>query len=501
GGADHRVRGHQQAVWRGACPARCLLRRRARRGARPGRRERLRQVDADPHLRRGVPAGRGHAPLRRAAGVLRHPAPGAGRRDQHRPPGDPRLPRPDGGAERVPRARSAPPRAVGRLAGAQPPGRSALRPARGRPPADGVRRRPVGRPAADGGDRPRAVGGRQAADPGRADLRPEPAGGRAAVRDRPGLEGARRDDRLRLPPAGRGVRRRRPHLGPARRPVRWDRASGRGDARGRCQDDGRPGRGVAVPQVGAGGGGRRDAAQRPRVLGARALRRCLVRPPPRRDSWAGRPPGVGHERGAAGARRVAAAPDRRDPPRGGADPARLGRRRHRPSDRLRPRRPPGGGPLRADVGARERHPPAAAEAGDRARLGADAGAGRDRPRHGRALPDPGAVGRRPGLQPLRRQPAEGGHRPVALDRATGDPPRRPDARHRRGGQGGGPRDPRQADRAGVRRAARLVGAAGGAGDERPAAGDGRRPGRGGAAGRRRRRDGDGAGDGGRRGGV
>ena len=100
-----------------------------------------------------------------------------------------------------------------------------------------------------------------------------------------------------------------------------------------------------------------------------------------------------------------------------ADPARLGRRGDPPAHRLRSRRSPGRRTLRLDVGARERRaaPPLAAGRGPG--LGAEPVARRGGARDGAALPDPGGVARRAGQQSLRRQPAEGRHRPLSVGRS------------------------------------------------------------------------------------
>ena len=80
-----------------------------------------------------------------------------------------------------------------------------------------------------------------------------------------------------------------------------------------------------------------------------------------------------------------------------------------------------------------------------------------------------------GEQPLRRQPAEGGHRQVAGHQAPHPHPRRAHPRHRRGGQGRGAPHRGGAGQGGGGHPPHLLGAARGAGPLRPRGGDARGP--------------------------
>ena len=79
-------------------------------GARPGRRERRRQVDADEDPRRRAPARRGHHRARRRAGLVQPPGPGPAGRPLHGLPGVQPAAGALGRRERLPRPRAAPPR-------------------------------------------------------------------------------------------------------------------------------------------------------------------------------------------------------------------------------------------------------------------------------------------------------------------------------------------------------------------------------------------------------
>ena len=126
------------------------LRVRARRGARAGRRERRRQVDADQGAHRRLPARRRRGAVPRRAGALRPAARRPARRHLHDLPGGQPRPADERGAQPLPRPRAAHPVRADRRRADEPRGRrdrSRLRHRRRRHPAAALARP---RRAADG---------------------------------------------------------------------------------------------------------------------------------------------------------------------------------------------------------------------------------------------------------------------------------------------------------------------------------------------------------------
>ena len=153
---------------------------RAGRGARPGRRERRRQVDPDQGHHRRPPAGRAARSRTAANRCLRRPLRRPGRRDQHDLPGGQPGPADERRPEPVPR-----PRAGQRASGSSTSARCTARPRASLAPLRHRRRRPAParrprpRRAADGRHRPGGLRRSPGRHHGRADLVARAARGRA----------------------------------------------------------------------------------------------------------------------------------------------------------------------------------------------------------------------------------------------------------------------------------------------------------------------------------
>ena len=231
------ARDHQALRWRRRADGR-VVRGAAGRGARPARRERRGQVDADERRLGRPDPGRRHDRVRRPARRGAHAGAGPGPRDRHRPPAPGALPRHDGGREP---ARHARPRAPAAARPGHPcrNAHAARRRALRRPPRGPclVAQRGPATPARAGEG---LRGGPAAAHPGRADG-PVLAGRRGpAVQRRPAARGRGHGGRVHHPPAGRGARDREPRDGAARRPAAGHHAGRRHHRRGPARDDHRP---------------------------------------------------------------------------------------------------------------------------------------------------------------------------------------------------------------------------------------------------------------------
>ncbi|CAA9563372.1 MAG: Ribose ABC transport system, ATP-binding protein RbsA, partial [uncultured Thermomicrobiales bacterium] len=421
---------HHQALRRHRRPARGRPRDPARRGPRPDGRERRRQVHPRQDRGRGRAAGRRHPGVGGHPGRLRGNQRRRRRRDRHRPPGtepDPRplrrrehLPDPPGGVPR--RLVAGPAGDPAAVAGALRAARLG-RPGRPRPPGRGA----DGRRTADGRDRAGALARRPPLRARRADGGAQPARGRGALPAGPPAAPARRLVPPRHPPPGRGLRPRRPdHRLPRRHPLRplrdRDDDPGRADPGDGWPRSRRPLRDPPPARTGRG----RAACARARPGQAGPGR--LVRGPPGRDRRrrrSGRRRSVG-----AGAGRLRCRPGG---PRRGRDPwtgrsHRLACRGDRGAGGAGAGGPQGAGA--ADRPADRPEPDARRPGRERRLLAAPRQGPGDGPPDGRRVADQGARAVATGRLPLRRQPAKGGPRQVAGDRAGGADPGRADPRHR-----------------------------------------------------------------------
>ena len=232
------------------------LRSGRRRSARADGRERRRQVDADEDPRRHLQPRWRRGPARRPAGGTREPAPGAGTRHRHHPPGTEPDARPHRRAEHLHRPRAAPARAAAaRRTEAQRRCGSDL--SLDEPCARSAR---LGRDAdhcqaADGRDRQGAELSLARADHGRADGGAQRRRDQRTVRDHRAAEGRGRRHRLHLAQDGRDQAHLGPRDGDARRRICRHRAGGGHADRDHHLDDGGPG-------TGQRDGGRADSRRR-----------------------------------------------------------------------------------------------------------------------------------------------------------------------------------------------------------------------------------------------